>query len=202
MLRRNTISSLKPINRGIIQAIPTSLPPQPIGEATKASNLQRIPPGVQGRSHFTYFLYLIIQIRILAKEEETLIVGLEKAESICLSMLGSAFAELLDNSLDELFLWPSSPASHWSSRGCEISRLTNKHLFSVHANNEDGEPIGEASLPPLFPLYNVDVDVAKNVVKDKGEIVAKLKFAKAGKPAITAAVVELNKEKENLSRLK
>ncbi|GJU76112.1 putative reverse transcriptase domain-containing protein [Tanacetum coccineum] len=57
--------SSKPINRGLIQAIPTSLPPQPIGEATKASNLQRIPPGVQGRSHFTYFLYLIVQIRIL-----------------------------------------------------------------------------------------------------------------------------------------
>ncbi|GJY10065.1 hypothetical protein Tco_0378250 [Tanacetum coccineum] len=50
------------INRGLIQAIPTSLPPQPIGEATKASNLRRIPPGVQGRSHFTYFLYLIVQI--------------------------------------------------------------------------------------------------------------------------------------------
>ncbi|GKB50022.1 hypothetical protein Tco_0900775, partial [Tanacetum coccineum] len=46
----------KPINRGLIQAISTSLPPQPIGEATKASNLRRIPPGVQGRSHFTYFL--------------------------------------------------------------------------------------------------------------------------------------------------
>ncbi|GJU49593.1 homeodomain-like protein [Tanacetum coccineum] len=41
------------INRGLIQAIPTSLPPQPIGQATKASNLQRIPLGVQGRSHFT-----------------------------------------------------------------------------------------------------------------------------------------------------
>ncbi|GKE29641.1 hypothetical protein Tco_1445025, partial [Tanacetum coccineum] len=54
-----------PINRGLIQAIPRSLPPQPIGEATKASNLQRIPPGFQGRSHFTYFLYLIIEIRIL-----------------------------------------------------------------------------------------------------------------------------------------
>ncbi|GKE26139.1 hypothetical protein Tco_1441523 [Tanacetum coccineum] len=34
------------INRGRIQAIPTSLPPQPIGEAAKASNLRRIPPGV------------------------------------------------------------------------------------------------------------------------------------------------------------
>ncbi|GKC42672.1 hypothetical protein Tco_1060394 [Tanacetum coccineum] len=33
------------INRGLIQAISTSLPPQPIGEATKASNLRRIPPG-------------------------------------------------------------------------------------------------------------------------------------------------------------
>ncbi|GJW64598.1 hypothetical protein Tco_0116482 [Tanacetum coccineum] len=55
-------SSTITINRGLIQAIPTSLPPQPIGEATKASNLQRIPPRVQGRSHFTYFLYLIVQI--------------------------------------------------------------------------------------------------------------------------------------------
>ncbi|GJR10397.1 hypothetical protein Tco_0793049 [Tanacetum coccineum] len=50
------------INRGLIQAIPTSLPPQPIGEATKAFNLRRISPRVQGRSHFTYFLYLIVQI--------------------------------------------------------------------------------------------------------------------------------------------
>ncbi|GJX13677.1 hypothetical protein Tco_0205435 [Tanacetum coccineum] len=50
------------INIGLIQAISTSLPPQPIGEATKAFNLQRIPPGVQGRSHFTYFLHLIVQI--------------------------------------------------------------------------------------------------------------------------------------------
>nr|GEW31423.1 hypothetical protein [Tanacetum cinerariifolium] len=58
-----------PINRGLIQAIPTSLPPQPIGEATKASNLQRIPPGVQRRSHFIYFLYLIIQIRILSWDD-------------------------------------------------------------------------------------------------------------------------------------
>ncbi|GKD99118.1 hypothetical protein Tco_1383015, partial [Tanacetum coccineum] len=35
-----------PINRGLIQALPTSLPPQAIGEATKASNLQGIPLGV------------------------------------------------------------------------------------------------------------------------------------------------------------
>ncbi|GJU04963.1 integrase, catalytic region, zinc finger, CCHC-type containing protein [Tanacetum coccineum] len=32
------------INRGLIQAISTSLPPHPIGKATKASSLQRIPP--------------------------------------------------------------------------------------------------------------------------------------------------------------
>ncbi|GKE47539.1 hypothetical protein Tco_1478797, partial [Tanacetum coccineum] len=62
------------INRGLVQAIPTSLPPQPIREATKASNLQRIPPGVQGRSHFTYFLYLIVQntnpVRIMNMEDD------------------------------------------------------------------------------------------------------------------------------------
>ncbi|GJZ63577.1 hypothetical protein Tco_0619998 [Tanacetum coccineum] len=50
-LRRKTfisyvITGSKPINRGLIQAILTSLPPQPIGEATKASNLRRIPPGI------------------------------------------------------------------------------------------------------------------------------------------------------------
>ncbi|GJV65456.1 hypothetical protein Tco_1476284 [Tanacetum coccineum] len=67
-----------PINRGLIQAIPISLPPQLIGEATKASNLQRIPLGVQGRSHFTYFLYLIVQIRIL--DEECLTSGREDEE--------------------------------------------------------------------------------------------------------------------------
>nr|GEZ47723.1 asparagine--tRNA ligase, cytoplasmic 1-like [Tanacetum cinerariifolium] len=49
---------------------------------------------------------------------------------------------------------------------------------------------------------NVDVDVAKNVLKDKGKIVAKFKFAKAGKPVIIAVVAKLNKAKENLSKLK
>ncbi|GJT40810.1 hypothetical protein Tco_0940675 [Tanacetum coccineum] len=43
-LRRNTfisyaVTGLIPIYRGLVQAIPTSLPPQPIREATKASNL-------------------------------------------------------------------------------------------------------------------------------------------------------------------
>ncbi|GJT65812.1 hypothetical protein Tco_1017292 [Tanacetum coccineum] len=60
------VTSLKRQRHGFLDgvrtphsAIPMSLPPQPIGEATKASNLRRIPPGVQGRSQFTYFLYLI-----------------------------------------------------------------------------------------------------------------------------------------------
>ncbi|GJR40009.1 hypothetical protein Tco_1215693 [Tanacetum coccineum] len=46
-LQRNTPYGLIPINRGLLQAILTLLPPQPIGEATKASNLRRIPPEVQ-----------------------------------------------------------------------------------------------------------------------------------------------------------
>ncbi|KAK9061875.1 hypothetical protein SSX86_019059 [Deinandra increscens subsp. villosa] len=49
------------------------------------------------------------------------------------------------------------------------------------------------------PASQEDVDLAKSVVKEKGEIVAKLKSDKAGKPEITAAVAELTKAKENLS---
>lgn len=51
------------------------------------------------------------------------------------------------------------------------------------------------------PPSQEDVDLAKGVVKEKGEIVAKLKADKAGKPAITAAVVELTKAKENLAKV-
>ncbi|GJT80572.1 hypothetical protein Tco_1054914 [Tanacetum coccineum] len=54
VMRYNTfigcaVTGLTTINRGLIQAILASLPPQPIGEVTKASNLQRIPPGVWKR---------------------------------------------------------------------------------------------------------------------------------------------------------
>ncbi|GJZ14555.1 hypothetical protein Tco_0550232, partial [Tanacetum coccineum] len=42
MIRKELEDSLILINRGLIQAISTSLPPQPIGEATKASNLQSL----------------------------------------------------------------------------------------------------------------------------------------------------------------
>nr|GEU66112.1 hypothetical protein [Tanacetum cinerariifolium] len=69
-LRRNTfigyvVTGSKPLKKRSHLAMQTSLPIQPIEEAIKASNFQRIPPRVQGRSHFTYFLYLIVQIRIL-----------------------------------------------------------------------------------------------------------------------------------------
>ncbi|GJT77506.1 hypothetical protein Tco_1044231 [Tanacetum coccineum] len=63
-----TVNRFDTYKRGLIQDIPTSLPLQPIGEATKAFNLRRIPPRVQGRSHFTYFLYLIVKIRILYRD--------------------------------------------------------------------------------------------------------------------------------------
>ena len=46
-----------------------------------------------------------------------------------------------------------------------------------------------------------DIEAAKAIVKEKGEAVAQLKSAKAGKAEITASVVELDKAKENLSRL-
>ncbi|KAL5833928.1 hypothetical protein ACOSQ3_017602 [Xanthoceras sorbifolium] len=46
-----------------------------------------------------------------------------------------------------------------------------------------------------------DVEAAKLVVKEKGETVSKLKSDKAGKEAITAAVAELTKAKENLAKL-
>nr|GEY98992.1 asparagine--tRNA ligase, cytoplasmic 1-like [Tanacetum cinerariifolium]GEZ31254.1 asparagine--tRNA ligase, cytoplasmic 1-like [Tanacetum cinerariifolium] len=73
-------------------------------------------------------------------------------------------------------------------------------MFQVTTLINDAEKL-EKELIENPPPSQEDVDVAKNVVKDKGEIVAKLKSDKAGKPAITAAVVELNKAKEKLSKL-
>ncbi|PWA84815.1 asparagine--tRNA ligase [Artemisia annua] len=73
-------------------------------------------------------------------------------------------------------------------------------MFQVTTLINDAEKL-EKELIKNPPPSQEDVDVAKNVVKDKGEIVAKLKADKAGKPAITAAVVELNKAKESLSKL-
>ncbi|GKA85484.1 asparagine--tRNA ligase, cytoplasmic 1-like protein [Tanacetum coccineum] len=73
-------------------------------------------------------------------------------------------------------------------------------MFQVTTLINDAEKL-EKELIKNPPPSQEDVDVAKNVVKEKGEIVAKLKSDKAGKPAITAAVVELDKAKENLSKL-
>jgi asparaginyl-tRNA synthetase len=50
------------------------------------------------------------------------------------------------------------------------------------------------------PPTESDVEAAKLVVKEKGEIVAQLKSTKASKEDITAAVTELNKAKEAASR--
>ncbi|GKA13666.1 retrovirus-related pol polyprotein from transposon TNT 1-94 [Tanacetum coccineum] len=55
-MKKIMISSIS-INRGLIQAILTSLPPQPIIEATKASNLQRIPSEL-GLITATWITYL------------------------------------------------------------------------------------------------------------------------------------------------
>lgn len=46
-----------------------------------------------------------------------------------------------------------------------------------------------------------DIEAAKLVVKEKGDAVAQLKAAKASKQEIAAGVSELNKAKENVSRL-
>ncbi|GJT15780.1 hypothetical protein Tco_0874486 [Tanacetum coccineum] len=54
------------INRDLIQAIPTSLPLQPIEEATKASNLQRIPPESKGdHTLLTFYMEDDVDIRAL-----------------------------------------------------------------------------------------------------------------------------------------
>ncbi|CAH1454208.1 unnamed protein product [Lactuca virosa] len=51
------------------------------------------------------------------------------------------------------------------------------------------------------PPSQEDVDTARATIKEKGEIIAKLKSDKAGKPEITVAVAELTKAKENLSKV-
>nr|XP_043627255.1 asparagine--tRNA ligase, cytoplasmic 1-like [Erigeron canadensis] len=61
--------------------------------------------------------------------------------------------------------------------------------------------INEAEKELTKSTSQEDVDVAKGVVKEKGEIIAKLKADKAEKPAITAAVAELTKAKGNLAKI-
>ncbi|KAG2718269.1 hypothetical protein I3760_03G211400 [Carya illinoinensis] len=51
------------------------------------------------------------------------------------------------------------------------------------------------------PPSAADIEAAQLLVKEKGEVVAQLKSAKAKKEDINASVAELKKEKENLAKL-
>nr|XP_043631381.1 asparagine--tRNA ligase, cytoplasmic 1-like [Erigeron canadensis] len=73
-------------------------------------------------------------------------------------------------------------------------------MFQVTTLINEAERI-EKELITHPPPSQEEVDMAKGVVKEKGEIVAKLKADKAGKPAITAAVAELTKAKEDLAKV-
>ena len=73
-------------------------------------------------------------------------------------------------------------------------------MFQVTTLIGDAEKV-EKELIKSPPPSEADIEAAKALVKEKGEVVAQLKSAKAGKAEITASVAELNKTKENLSRL-
>lgn len=73
-------------------------------------------------------------------------------------------------------------------------------MFQVTTLINDAEKL-EKELIENPPPSEAELEAAKLIVKEKGEIVGQLKSAKASKPEITAAVSELNKAKENLSRL-
>lgn len=51
------------------------------------------------------------------------------------------------------------------------------------------------------PPSAADIEAAQLLVKEKGDIVAQLKSAKASKEEISASVAELKREKENLAKL-
>ena len=73
-------------------------------------------------------------------------------------------------------------------------------MFQVTTLIGDAEKV-EKELIKSPPPSKADIETAKALVKEKGEVVAQLKYAKAGKAEITASVAELNKAKENLSML-
>lgn len=73
-------------------------------------------------------------------------------------------------------------------------------MFQVTTLISDAEKL-EKELLKNPPPSEADVESAKLLVTEKGEAVAQLKSAKASKETISAAVVELTKAKENLSRL-
>ena len=73
-------------------------------------------------------------------------------------------------------------------------------MFQVTTLISDAKKV-EKELIKNPPPSEADIEAAKAVVKEKGEAVTQLKSAKAGKAEITASVAELDKAKENLSRL-
>ncbi|THG00442.1 asparagine--tRNA ligase, cytoplasmic 1-like isoform X1 [Camellia sinensis] len=73
-------------------------------------------------------------------------------------------------------------------------------MFQVTTLINDAEKL-EKELIKNPPPSKADVEAAKLLVTKKGEAVAQLKSSKASKVEISAAVAELTKAKENLSRL-
>ncbi|CAI0627277.1 unnamed protein product [Linum tenue] len=73
-------------------------------------------------------------------------------------------------------------------------------MFQVTTIISEAEKL-EKDLIKNPPPSEADVEAAKSVVEVKADEVAKLKKAKAGKAEIGAEVAELNKGKENLSKL-
>lgn len=73
-------------------------------------------------------------------------------------------------------------------------------MFQVTTLISEAEKL-ENELIKNPPPSEAEVEAAKLLVKEKGEIVAKLKSDKAAKPEITAAVAQLTKAKENFARV-
>nr|AFK33374.1 unknown [Medicago truncatula] len=73
-------------------------------------------------------------------------------------------------------------------------------MFQVTTLFSEAERL-EKELIQNPPPTEADVEAAKLVVQEKGEVVSQLKSAKADKKEISAAVAELKKAKENVSKL-
>ncbi|KAE9448734.1 hypothetical protein C3L33_19362, partial [Rhododendron williamsianum] len=73
-------------------------------------------------------------------------------------------------------------------------------MFQVTTLISDAEKL-EKELIKNPPPSEADVEAAKLLVTEKGEAVSQLKSAKANKETITAAIAELTKAKESLSKL-
>ncbi|MBA0810387.1 hypothetical protein Gohar_002389, partial [Gossypium harknessii] len=73
-------------------------------------------------------------------------------------------------------------------------------MFQVTTLISESEKL-EKELIKNPPPSEVDIEAARQVVSERGEAVKQLKAAKASKSEITASVAELNKAKENLSKL-